>query len=150
MTKRAILRFDGSLEQGFQVTLEVGEDQTLSFSDVTGALPPAPELVSCLTNWQQHYRQLSAPTRIALQQITIRTDVTAHLQACHQCAQELQQHLHTWLESPRFKGWRNNCVSRLIELKQYASCYELPICACTDCPGIVGNLSIATRWRKWH
>jgi CHASE2 domain-containing sensor protein len=104
MTKRAVLRFDGDLEQGFQVTLEIGEDRTLSFADVTGSLPPAPELASCLADWQQHYRQLSAPTRIALQQITIRSDAVVHLQACRKSAQALQQHLHTWLESPSFQS----------------------------------------------
>lgn len=104
MTKRAVLRFDGDLEQGFQVTLEIGEDRTLSFSDVTGTLPPAPELASCLADWQQHYRQLSAPTRISLQQITVRTDAAVPLQACRQYAQALQQHLNIWLESPSFQS----------------------------------------------
>ncbi len=104
MTKRVVWRFDGDLERGFQVTLEIGEDRTLSFSDVTGTLPPAPELVSCLTDWQQHYRQLSAPTRIALQQITIRTDAATTLQTCRQSAQTLQQHLNNWLESPSFQS----------------------------------------------
>ncbi|PZV07713.1 MAG: sensor protein Chase2 [Leptolyngbya sp.] len=102
MAKRAVLRFDGTLERGFQVTLEIGEDRTLSFSDVTGMLPPAPELASCLEAWQQRYRQLSAPTRISLQQITIRTGTAADLQACRQSAQALQQHLNTWLASPSF------------------------------------------------
>ena len=52
MSKRVGLRLDGTLEGGFQVTLEVGEDQFLSFSDVTGSLPAAPELVIGLTDWQ--------------------------------------------------------------------------------------------------
>lgn len=104
MTKRVVLRFDGDLEQGFQVILEIGEERTLSFSEVTGALPPAPELASCLVDWQHHYRQLSASTRITLQQITVRTDATAHLQACRHSAQALQQHLSTWLASPLFQS----------------------------------------------
>ncbi|NJP08625.1 MAG: CHASE2 domain-containing protein [Leptolyngbyaceae cyanobacterium RU_5_1] len=102
MAKRVVLRFDGKLEQGFQTTLEIGEDGALSFSDVTGTLPPAPELAACLNDWQQHYRQLSAPTRISLQQITVRAGSGAHLQACRQHAQDLQQHLNTWLASPSF------------------------------------------------
>lgn len=102
MAKRVVLRLDGELEQGFQVTLEIGDDGRLAFSDVTGRLPPAPGLADCLAQWQQQYRQLSVPTRIALQQITIRTGPTAHLQACRQLATELQQQLHHWLESPSF------------------------------------------------
>ena len=102
MAKRVTLRFDGTLEQGFQVTLEIGEDQLLSFSDAIGTLPAAPDLVTGLDEWQQHYRQLSAPTRIALQQITIRTSAAAHLQASRQLAEDLQQCFHLWLESPSF------------------------------------------------
>lgn len=104
MSKRVGLRLDGTLEGGFQVTLEVGEDQFLSFSDVTGSLPAAPELVIGLTDWQQQYRQLSAPTRIALQNISIRPSSTVQLQACHQSAQTLQRHLNAWLGSPTFQS----------------------------------------------
>jgi CHASE2 domain-containing sensor protein len=104
MSKRVGLRLDGTLESGFQVTLEVGEDQFLSFSDVTGTLPAAPELVIDLEDWQQQYRQLSGPTRIALQNISIRTNSTVQLQACHQLAEILQRDLNAWLESPTFQG----------------------------------------------
>ena len=102
MAKRVSLRFDGTLEEGFQVALEIGEDQLLSFADVAGTLPSAPDLAVCLDDWQQHYRQLSMPTRIALQQITIRQGSAAHLQACRQLAEDLQQRFNTWLESPSF------------------------------------------------
>ncbi len=104
MSKRVGLRLDGTLESGFQVTLEVGEDQFLSFSDVTGTLPAAPELVIGLEDWQQQYRQLSAPTRIALQNIAIRPSSTVQLQACHQLAEALQRHLNDWLGSPSFQS----------------------------------------------
>lgn len=104
MAKRVVLRLDGDLEQGVQVTLEIGDDGLLAFSDVTGTLPPAPALAACLARWQQQYRQLSGPKRISLQQITIRTGPAAHLQACRHLATELQQQLHHWLESPTFYG----------------------------------------------
>jgi CHASE2 domain-containing sensor protein len=102
MTKRVVLRCDGELETGFQVTLEIGEDPLLSFVDIQGALPPAPELAKSLEQWRQHYRQLSAPARIALQQITIRMGSSAPGQVCRQQAEALQQQMHRWLESPSF------------------------------------------------
>lgn len=104
MTKRVNLRFDGTLEAGFQVTLEIGEDQLLSFSDATGTLPPSPALAAGLYEWQQHYRQLAVPTRIALQQITIRPGAAVHLQVCRQLAEDLQQCFKTWLGSPSFQA----------------------------------------------
>jgi hypothetical protein len=103
MAKRVGLRLDGTLEQGFQVTLEIGEDQLLSFSDATGTLPPAPQLATSLADWQQHYRQLSAPTRIVLQQITVRTGAAVHLETCRQLSADLQQRLQVWLASPSFQ-----------------------------------------------
>ncbi len=102
MAKRVSLRLDGNLEQGFQVTLEIGKDGKLSFSDATAALPAAPELASCLAEWRQYYQQLSAPTRISLQQITVRPNSSAYLQKCQQLADDLQRYLNAWLGSPSF------------------------------------------------
>jgi CHASE2 domain-containing sensor protein len=103
MAKRVGLRFDGTLEQGFQVTLDIGEDQMLAFTDVTGTLPPAPTLSTDLANWQQQYHQLFAATRIALQHITVQPGAALQRQACCQLAEDLQQQLNTWLGSPAFQ-----------------------------------------------
>jgi CHASE2 domain-containing sensor protein len=102
MTKRVVLRFDGALEQGFEVTLEIGKEGTPFFLEAVGSLPPAPELVAGLARWQHVYRQISDSTRINLKQITVRMGPLYQLEDCRQAARELQQQLKMWLESPSF------------------------------------------------
>jgi CHASE2 domain-containing sensor protein len=90
------------LESGFQVTLEIGEETTHSLIEVTGTLPPALELASCLQTWQQTYRQSANTTRISLQEISIQTGTLAQKHTCQQLAKRLYGQLHVWLESPGF------------------------------------------------
>ena len=102
MGKRVALKLDGNLEQGFQVTLEVGEESKMPTVEETGYLPPAPDLAQCLEQWQQSYQGLSATTRIILKSIKVQSaSLSLHEQreACRQLAKDLEQHLKTWLES---------------------------------------------------
>lgn len=103
MNKRAVLRFDGNLEQGFRVAVEIGEEGHLPFTEAIGHLPPASELVQCLNQWQTSYRELSGNTRISLQKITIQMGAVAQTEVCRQLAKELQQHFKAWLESSTFQ-----------------------------------------------
>jgi hypothetical protein len=84
MSKRTILCCDGSLEAGFKVILEIreaaeslpiseGQKRLASvFTEATGTLPPAIELLELLTNWQQHYLGSVGVTRISLENISTR------------------------------------------------------------------------------
>lgn len=103
MSKRAVLRLDGNLEQGFQVTLEIGEEGKVYFTEVNGYLPPNSELLQCLELWEQNYRQISESTRIKLKKVIIQTGALSQAETCRQLAQELQRHLKKWLESTAFQ-----------------------------------------------
>lgn len=100
--KRVVLRLDGALEQGFQVTLEIGESGCLPSVEEIGTLPPALALIESLEQWHKLYRQSSHPTRINLQRITVRMGNLNHLEACRQAAKELENSLQQWLQSPTF------------------------------------------------
>jgi CHASE2 domain-containing sensor protein len=102
MAKRVVLRMDGTLEQGFQATLEIGEIGCLPDVEATGSLPAAPELLESLEQWRTLYRQSSHPTRISLQQITVRMGALNRLEECHRVSKELQGHLQRWIESASF------------------------------------------------
>ena len=110
MSKRAILRCDGSLERGFGVILEIRDTaeptvqrQSSVFTEVTGALPPAIDLCQLLTGWQQHYLGSVGVTRISLENIGTRTGTLSEIAQCRQLAKELQQALKTWLASSQFQ-----------------------------------------------
>jgi CHASE2 domain-containing sensor protein len=103
MSKRVILRCEGSLEQGFQVTLEISDRTTALFTEASGALPPAIHLAESLGQWQQHYRQSLGSPRMILEQVTIQTGILAEQAACRQLAQTLTHQIQAWLASPLFQ-----------------------------------------------
>lgn len=63
MGKLVVLKLDGDLnQQGFRVTLEIGEEGDRPEIEMTGNLPPDPELATHLQrHWQEKYRRLGAP-----------------------------------------------------------------------------------------
>ncbi len=63
MGKLVVLKLDGDLnQQGFRVTLEIGGEGERPEIEMTGNLPPDPELATHLQrHWQEKYRRLGAP-----------------------------------------------------------------------------------------
>ena len=57
MTKLVVLKFSGSLESGFLVNSEIGQEGKSVDRGCTGKLPPAKELNYYLASWQQHYKR---------------------------------------------------------------------------------------------
>ncbi len=113
MNRRAILRCDGSLELGFRAILEIcdltepiaGEHHHASvFSEVTGALPPAPDLLELLAQWQQHYLGSLGAARITLEIISVQTGTLAAIEQCRNLALKLQQAFKSWLASSEFQA----------------------------------------------
>jgi hypothetical protein len=70
MGKLVVVKLDGDFEQqGFRVTLEIGLEGQRPDIEIEGQLPPAPELVTHLNQWQQNYRSLGLTTRIKPEEI---------------------------------------------------------------------------------
>jgi len=103
MSKRAVLRCDGSLEQGFRVVLEISDRNTPVFTEALGLLPAALDLLDLLNQWQQHYRQSLGVTRISLESISVQTGKLSEIQGCRTVSIALQTRLKQWLASPEFQ-----------------------------------------------
>ncbi len=63
MRKLLILKLDGDLENGVQVTLEIGQEEERPFREVVGHLPKAPKLAMAVDKWQSNYRNLGNSSR---------------------------------------------------------------------------------------
>jgi CHASE2 domain-containing sensor protein len=118
MSKRITLRFDGSLEQGFRVVLEIRtttepvtgkiasegpKQRSAIFTESIGTLPPAIELIQILTTWQQQYLGSIGVTRIALENIGTQLGTLAASDRCRQLAKDLQLSFNSWLAADKFQ-----------------------------------------------
>jgi CHASE2 domain-containing sensor protein len=103
MSKRAVLRCDGSLEQGFRVTLEISEGNAPVFTEATGGLPAAVDLLQLFSQWQQDYYQSLGVSRIALESISVKTGTLTQIQTCRNSEQRLKVAVQDWLASPEFQ-----------------------------------------------
>ncbi len=100
MGKLVVLKLDGDFEQqGFRVTLEIGLEGERPDIEIEGQLPPAPELVTHLNQWQQNYRSLGLTTRIRPEAIIYGGSINH----CRQSAQQLQECFRLWLKSEPFR-----------------------------------------------
>ncbi|WP_082209826.1 CHASE2 domain-containing protein [Fischerella sp. PCC 9605] len=114
MTKLVVLKLDGDLEhQGFWVTLEIGSDFARPEIEITGNLPPYPDLVTCLNQWQLNYRSLGIPSRIKPQEIIYDGSITKRISECHQTAKILRDRLQKWLASADFRQINNTLREEL-------------------------------------
>ncbi|MBW4508036.1 MAG: hypothetical protein KME64_16205 [Scytonematopsis contorta HA4267-MV1] len=55
MTKLIILNLDGDLFQGVRVTLTIVSSKNTLIREITGSLPPNPNLKTALDQWHTNY-----------------------------------------------------------------------------------------------
>ena len=104
MAKLVVLRLDGDLDQqGFQVTLEIGEEGRYPDGSVTGQLPAAPHLLEQITRWQQSYNSLGANTRMITPRSVSFGDMADPQKACNTAAQQLETVFQSWLTAEEFR-----------------------------------------------
>ncbi|HEY9616962.1 MAG TPA: CHASE2 domain-containing protein [Microcoleaceae cyanobacterium] len=113
MGKLVVLELgDGSFEQGFPVTLEIGEEDAHAAISILGRLPPAPEIPVAYDHWQALYRRLPVPPVRAMglpkdrQRYSLPED-------CHRAAAELRDRMNAWLQADSFRGVREKWLQRL-------------------------------------
>ena len=102
--KLVVLKFNGDIQHGCQLRLEIGSDGARPSTELLGELPPDPELERRLSQWQQIYRRLdtsSVNSRIHPQQIVYNGSVN-RIENCRKSALQLQQQMTYWLESSSF------------------------------------------------
>lgn len=104
---------EGSLEQGFSVTLQIGDENAPPAIELMGDLPPNPDLVQAYSHWQDRYRNLDLPSRpIGLPKLASQT---ATLEECQQAAQVLRDRLNTWLQADSFRPLREKWLQKVPE-----------------------------------
>ncbi|CAD5990419.1 Sensor protein Chase2 [Planktothrix tepida] len=65
MGKLVVIKIgSGSFEQGFPVTLYIGEDGANFHTSLDGNLPPNPEIDCLYTIWQSEYRNFLNPPKV--------------------------------------------------------------------------------------
>ncbi len=106
LNKRAVLRCDGALEEGFRVALEISDRRLGVISEAVGELPASPELLAALAAWRQAYRQSLnyANARISLESVTVETGSLSQLEHCRQLSKRLESCLSQWLAYPGFQA----------------------------------------------
>ena len=103
MNKRAVLRCDGYLEQGFRVTLEISEGNAPVFTEATGGLPAAVDLLQLFTKWQQDYYHSLGVSRISLESISVQTGTLTQIETCRNSERQLKAAVQAWLAASEFQ-----------------------------------------------
>jgi CHASE2 domain-containing sensor protein len=112
--KLVILKFDGDLEnQGFRVTLEIGLENARPDIEISGILPPYPDLVLSLHQWRLNYRNLGISNRIKPQEIIYDGLIQNNFYQCREFANQLSECLSIWLNSEGFRGINNTLREEL-------------------------------------
>ncbi|HHP7230995.1 MAG TPA: CHASE2 domain-containing protein [Xenococcaceae cyanobacterium] len=96
-----ILKIDGEFEHGFALSLQMGFEGQSFDLEVSGKLPPAPQLLQYLETWQTHYRQLDFKQRIKPKGIFYDGSINSWYQL-KLWGDRLQQEFHQWLQAPSF------------------------------------------------
>ncbi|MDZ7959846.1 MAG: CHASE2 domain-containing protein [Aulosira sp. DedQUE10] len=117
MSKLVILKFAyGSFEQGFAVTLQIGEECDRPTTEITGKLPPCPEIPLCYSHWQTSYLSLGNGYRLDADKVQI-TNVSI-TEDCLHTSHILRAHFNTWLRSEDFRPIREKWLERLLPTDQ--------------------------------
>lgn len=105
MVKLVVLKLDSeAAQQGWRVTLSVGEEGLQTSTEITGYLPYDLELTTQLQHhWQQNYRRLCATYRIKPKTIIYDGSINERIQECLESANKLRSHFRTWLDSESFR-----------------------------------------------
>jgi hypothetical protein len=102
---------DGSFEQGFSVTLQIGDESARPSTEVTGILPANVEILQTYQQWQLAYRQLGLRSRLSAPSGQV-TNVSMR-EDCNQAAQLLRDSLNRWLTTEPFRVIREKLLEKL-------------------------------------
>ncbi|HEY9796689.1 MAG TPA: substrate-binding domain-containing protein [Leptolyngbyaceae cyanobacterium] len=108
MSKVVVLSLDdGNFNEGFRVTLEIGEDgQPPIIGGIRGKLPPAPEVSSNYDQWQRNYRSLGTQNsrleRLMNEKLVSSENLEEKIKECRESFQGLKESINNWLKSNEF------------------------------------------------
>nr|CAD5927560.1 hypothetical protein NO713_01074 [Planktothrix pseudagardhii] len=118
MGKLVVIKIgSGSFEQGFPVTLYIGEDGASFHTSLDGNLPPNPEIDFLYTTWQSEYRNfLNQPKaeRPSLGKKPTTQQRTSYSVAdVNEKAEDLINNLNQWLNSDTFRPIKDKLLEKL-------------------------------------
>ncbi|MEH2193360.1 MAG: CHASE2 domain-containing protein [Nostoc sp.] len=112
MGKLVVLKFgEGSFEQGFAVTLQIGEEHERAATEITGRLPSFPEMPLYYSHWQSSYRQIGNRYRLHADKMQV-TNVSM-VQDCENTSHILRARFNTWLRAEEFRPLREKWLEKL-------------------------------------
>lgn len=111
MSKLVILKLGfGSFEQGFPVTLQIGEETVRPTIEITANLPASPEILQAYHQWQTIYRRLDLRGRpIGLP----KQKNVATIAECQTAADQLRDRFNQWLQAESFRPLREKWLETL-------------------------------------
>ena len=113
MGKLVLLKLgEGSFEQGFPVTLQIGNDGSRPSLEITGKLPKALEIPRYYSRWATAYRRLGAGYRLEAKAAQV-TNVSK-IENCRNAAALLCDATNAWLHSESFRSIRDKFLEQLI------------------------------------
>ncbi|MEO0867572.1 MAG: CHASE2 domain-containing protein, partial [Cyanobacteria bacterium J06642_11] len=101
----------GGFSQGFAVTLQIGKEDERPTVELSGALPPAPELPGLYQQWQAAYRQLQVPIRLEARPNMV-TNVS-WVGDCQESADVLRDRVNHWFRHPTFQPIHTKLLEQL-------------------------------------
>jgi len=117
MGKLVVLKFgEGGFDQGFAVTLQISEEGQLPSIEITGKLPPSPELPLSYNHWQASYRSLGSIYRLYPKHAQV-TNVSK-TSDCQDAADVLRKSLNHWLQAEGFRPLREKWLERLLPTEE--------------------------------
>lgn len=114
--KLAVLKFQGDVERGFQVALEIrwGANQTEHHPvEKIGELPPPTDLMQAYQNWQTTYRSLGRASRVLKPKRIELTSFKQRKEACSAAGRALRQDLNQWLRAESFLPIRETWLKHI-------------------------------------
>ena len=131
--KLAVLKLQGDLERGFQVSFELRVDSRLEV-EVPGELPASAMLLQAYQDWQTAYRDLGQTARTLKPKRATLSNIKQRKQSCFNAAQSLRQALNQWLKAERFipirEAWLRQVTAadlgQVIIRSQVAEIWQLP------------------------
>ena len=103
---------DGDFEQGFPVTLQIWDDGSSPSLEITGKLPPAPDIIQHYTRWQSAYRGLGLNPRLEAEAAQV-TNVSV-TDDCYNAAQKLLNNMNAWLKAESFRSIREKLLEKFM------------------------------------
>ncbi|MBW4492462.1 MAG: CHASE2 domain-containing protein [Oscillatoria princeps RMCB-10] len=103
---------DGNFERGFPITLQIGKEDSRPSAEITGFLPPAPEIPPLYSRWQIAYRRLGLRSGLEPKAGVV-TNVSK-IEDCGKAARELCERLNAWLRSDPFCCIKEKLLEKLM------------------------------------